>query len=103
VVRVAAARPRAIHRPGREDAPLVGLVAQRAGDRKAGEVPLLRGIPHVMKHSRRRAQRARKRPGTVSPARPGPRWLVDVLAVLPVYIGEDRGHFLGGDAVEVQV
>ena len=39
----------------------------------------------------------------VSPACPGPRWLVDALAVWPVYIGEDRGQVLGADAVEVQV
>jgi hypothetical protein len=36
VVRVAAVRPGAVHRPGREDAPFVDLAAQRADDRKAG-------------------------------------------------------------------
>ena len=39
----------------------------------------------------------------VSPARPGPKWLVDALAVLPVYIGEDRGQLGRVDAVEVEV
>ena len=50
-MRVAAARPNAVHRPGREDAPLVDLVAQRAGDRKAGQIPLPRSVTHVMEHS----------------------------------------------------
>ena len=36
VVRVLAVRPGAVNRPGREDAPLVDLAAQRADDRKAG-------------------------------------------------------------------
>jgi len=36
VVRIPAPLPSAVQRPGREDAPLVDLAAQRADDRKAG-------------------------------------------------------------------
>src|SRR5215471_13099631 len=36
---------------GREDASLVDLVAQRAGDREAEQVSLLRGVAHIFEHS----------------------------------------------------
>ena len=58
VVRISAAWPDAVHRPGREYAPLVDLVAQRAGDREAGQVLLVRGVTHLIEPSHHRAPRA---------------------------------------------
>ena len=47
VVRVPAARPDAVQRPGREHAPFVDLVAQRAGDRDIRQVLLRRSLAHA--------------------------------------------------------
>jgi hypothetical protein len=47
VVRVPAARPGAVQRPGREHAPLVDLVAQRASGREVGQVLLRRSLTHT--------------------------------------------------------
>ena len=80
VVRVAAVWPGAVHRPGREDAPLVDLAAYRTGDRKAGEILLPRGVTHVLEHSPpRRSARTAARLGAPDGGLPGARLYLDVV------------------------
>jgi hypothetical protein len=51
MVRIPAVRAGAVHRPGRENAAVVDLAAQRADDRNAGQIPLLREFPHLVERS----------------------------------------------------
>jgi hypothetical protein len=50
-MRVPAARLDAVERSGREPAPLVHLMAQRANDGRAGEVLLRWGVAHTLQHA----------------------------------------------------
>jgi hypothetical protein len=61
VVWVPAARPGAVQRPGREDAPLVDLATHRADDRKAGQIPLLCTVTHAIDIPAARSARTRSR------------------------------------------